>query len=441
MIALTAEQLEAITQASKDRLNFAARLESVLTINGVDLTDETIECVYGEEEGIAVLLKATIGLRLEPREIEQTECRLEWLVERDDGSTVPILGYKGKVIEVRREGPDTFVTAATQGYEAARTPLGQTKADDREFIGFRPDTVLYDCLSVLEYDGIELPRIAEPVLYARDEPFSWTTYVSEPVAWCEEQAQLKAVDHPVNVASAYALKPSGTPVWSFEQGEDFDHGALTDETSEGERYAWVVVTRLEGAESTTEGTHTKLAEAKVDNGDRRVNPKSVLFVPYDATNASETQNVKSAYAIAFEEAERQSSLPTQNSVELGYPPFWLTRGDGVSGATREYLPTLELSSRFLWRADSVVVNAIAKTGRVAGEGRLEATAEEPITVPSFRAHGGIVPAMLGFDSAGNPYALQELPGLYEIDEGTVEFDSSVTGLSVEVTEEEVMVVG
>ena len=430
-MTLTKRQQEAIAEASRDRLSFAARCEPVLSFDGRvfaqgaedfrDFADGGLaeECSYGEEDGVAVVLTATVLGRLSPKEYEQTECRVDWLVTRDDGSVETCNGFLGKIQDVFRRGPYTDIVAATEGAEASETPVGESSADDREFAGFRPDTVLFDVLSRLTgYAGVEIPRIPEPVLDARDEPFSWTRYVGEAVEWVESQAQVKAADAPWNVASAYALRPAeGEAVWDAAEGRDLGVGELSDGTPEGERFARVVVTRLEGEGSETEGEETKLAEAKVDNGDRRVNPRSVKFLPYDAATEGEGEDRRSAYAVAYEEAGRLSGLPSQLSVPLNYPPFWLSRGPSMSASSREYTTSSVVSLSYLMRLDKVVVDVVGKKGSVSGEGRVLSTTEEALDAPRFRAPGGVARALWGLNPSGDLYADDSTGWLYHDEEG------------------------
>lgn len=309
----------------------------------------------------------------------------------------------------------TTIVAATEGSEASETPVGDSKEEDRDYSGFRPDTVLFDILSRLEgYAGIEIPRIPEPILDARAEPFSWTRAVGEVVEWAESQARVKAADLPWNVASAYALRQvDGEPEWEAEEGSDLGVGELADATPEGERFARVCVVRLESSDS----TETPLAWAKVDNGDRRVNPRSVKFLPYDDETAGTGANQRTAYAIALEEAERLSGLPSKLTVPLNYPPFFLGRGRTMRAATREYLRTSVFSARHLMRCEAVVVDVKGKTGQVAGESRLLGTVEEPMPAPAFRPSGGTAPPLWGNVPSGALLADDALPWLYYDEEG------------------------
>ncbi|MDP9439741.1 MAG: hypothetical protein M3P49_13540 [Actinomycetota bacterium] len=387
-------QLRALEEASRDRLNFAARVEPVLTLAGSvfadgegEFADNVESCSYGEEDGIGVVLTATVLGRLDPAEYEQEECRLEWRVTRDDGTAKMLPGFLGKTVVVERTGILTNITAGTEGYEAERTPLGESKADDREFVGFRPDTVLYGVLSTLPYAGIEMPRMDEPVLYARKpDNFSWTRSVKEVVEWVEEQAELRAADTPWNVASAYPLRPaSGEAVWDFEQDRDFGHGDLAEETPEDERYYRVIVVRLE-----PDGTETKLAVAEVDNGERRVNPRSAKILPYEAENPDGTQNTRSAYAIAYEEAQRLSGASVGVSVSLNWPMFFGTRGESFSAVAKDRHSGMLVSTRYLYRADKISVDAVSKTSTVSGEGRVVSVEEESVEGPAFAPRSDVV---------------------------------------------------
>jgi hypothetical protein len=403
---LSARQKQAITEASRDRRNFANRVEPVLSFagkifaEGGDFADLVEECSHGGEDGIAVVLKAVVWARLSPAEYEQESCRVDWLVEKDDGEIVSCPDFRGKIVYVGRRGPRTEIWAATGGYGAAETPIGESPADDREFVGYQPDTALYDMFSALqdEYEGVEVPRIAEPVLYAREEPFSWSRYVSEAIAWVEEQAACKAADAPWNVASAYPLLPadeSGESVWDAEEGRDCGVGEMEDGTPEGERFYRVVVKRLEGSGSATEGQWTPLAEASVDNANRRVNPRSTKFLDYDTEAGTE-----SASTMAYEEASRLSSLPSEMTVPLVYPPLFLRRGQAISAAQKEYLPTAIVSTRHAVRADRVLVDVVGRAGSVSGEAKLLGVEEERLEVPAFRPAGGLAVLPFGLDAAG-----------------------------------------
>ena len=112
--SLTARQLAAVREASRDRLTYASATRRTLRIAGKDysgfLKAERGALRIRDAEGPAVVLEGTLYTRL-PRTVDQEECRVDYLV---GGERIP--GFLGKVILLKAWGNKTYILTATHYY-------------------------------------------------------------------------------------------------------------------------------------------------------------------------------------------------------------------------------------------------------------------------------------------------------------------------------------
>lgn len=412
----TREQLAALAEASSERLRFPERIRRVLTVAGEDYSGNVGSPVYGRQEGIAVVLEAELDVPL-PSTYEQEEVRVDWVV-LPSGTTLP--GFKGRAVEVNTEGSRTTLVAATGGYEAARTPVGE-EGEDREYAGTAPSAVVYDLLSALRgfYDGFEIPRKNRPAVHLRDsERVYWTQHIADPLKTVEGLSGLVPADVPRNVAGAYVAGPveqAGAHAWVFEEGLDTEPGGVSVETAESERYARVVVWAPNGAT----GDHDALTEPiKVDNRGRRVNPRSTFFVEMTEELAADGST---PYEVGMREALRLGRNDARVTVNPRYPPFFLARGDVVLAVKRTSVAGGTLVSTYRVLLDAVPVEGMG--GSPAGEAELVSEMlEEADLLPDFprapsfsRPLWGLMPnGSDPFVDDGLPWAREDPGGLHVV---------------------------
>lgn len=367
---LTAVQRNAILAASRERGGLADRLRPVLTIAGKP-HERHEETTYEGADGPACVLKTTVLGRL-PLSVEQEEARVDWWVHPPNAKPVLCGGFKGKVVALDRGGGTTYVEAYTGGYEAARTPVGESPAEDVFLRGSRPDDALYNLLRGLPYSGMELGPFPEPRIWRDgDNKFMWHRYKMECAQDVAEEAELVLADSPQNVAGAYPLSPvsrDAGPAWEFAEHEDTASGGVSDGTpgddQGGERYARVIAVLND----------LNLGELGVENFGRKVWARSAYIL-------DEITEEADAHGALFRRAVALSRDDRSVSVEAEYPAFWLARGS-VIGATATDL-TGDLSggirvvSRFLFRASSFSVNVSDLRSSLSGIGPLLSEKEVP----------------------------------------------------------------
>lgn len=396
-------QKSALREASRDRLTFGAKVQRVLTVAGRDRSRFIAgRCGYRGEDGLAWILEATLSIPLS-RDLEGEEVRLDWLV----GGEV-FRGFSGKAVIVKTDGVYTELTAATEGYEAERTPLGKGPAHDREIAGASPSTTLYDALEMLGYRGYDIPYFEEPKINRRGaEKVRWTGKVSDLTAIVEDEGELLPRDRSDNIASAYRTGPiEGEPAWTFEERVDTDAGGITEETADDERYFAVQLYRANEG-----GGHEPATEPiEIDNRGRKVNPASVLLEEFtaDAEAAGE-----SAYRKAHRMALERGRSDSQTTIECVYPPFFLQRGGLVLALSSELSVEEERVSTYLVRADSVSVDTEALRGTVSGESERVGVESFPRERGTFESVPGFVRPLMGFDTDGQIYFDSSLPWVSE----------------------------
>lgn len=318
---------------------------------------------------------------------------------------------------MRRVGQQTYVKAYTKGYEAGRTPIGNSENDDREYHGTRPDTALYDALSILRYKGIEVGPFPTPqIRRTGTDAISWVENVSKILEMVEEEARIKTADKATGIASAYKLSPvtrESAPIWDFEEGRDTDD--IEDETSDEERYSKVLVYRQDEA-----GINRKLAEAAIDNRGHRVPFRSAIPVPMSEDSTD------SGYAVAYEEAMRRGRNDVGITVPTAYPPFFLDRGAITSATTKEYLTEGVRNASHSFRLTSVSVDALNRKGQVSGEGIRTNVEVVPLKRARFASSGGFVRPLFGFDTDAAAYFDTSLPWFHlDPETGEAVFDINV----------------
>lgn len=446
----TREEREALLLAARDRLSFAANVRRLVRVDGEIVPARLIESAdYGEEDGLAVVAEVVFSAPVLARQrLVGRDFRIDWVVA-PTGRTLP--GFLGSVVQVSDEGSKGTLTAATGGYEAARTPLGTGPEDDREYNATEPSTVLHDGLSMLEaaYEGFDIRRRARPRINRRNnDTVRWTQSVLDLVGIVRDEGRLVAADLPINVASAYAdraVDEEGATDWTFEENRDTLAGGIAVESADTERYAKVVVWR-----ANRDGTHQRLTRPiEVDNRGRRANPRSVL--PLEMTDDAVEMGL-TPYEFGRQEADRLGRNEARVTINTIYPPFFLARGDSVTAVKRvDQGEDGVLVSTYRVRLDLVPVTG--KTGAPAGPAAL--VSEELVERPRrrYRVARPFKRALWGRDVDGVPFFDTGLPwvshredenGTYAVLDTevaaeygvTIARDATVTGANVvEVTDE------
>lgn len=405
-IPYTPRQLAALAAASSDRRQFAKRLRPVFSVAGKDVTARAEECVYKGEDGIAVVLEATLAGRL-PTGHEQKDCRVDWIVSPPEEAGLDpeeLAGFSGKVISVKRGRYSTRLVAATSGYESSRTPIGEGPADDREYSKTRPDTALYDLLSGLPYAGLELGGVSGPSITKRGaDRYPWTMYRKAAVEDIEGEARVAVRDLAVNVAALYRVAPvdrQRAPVWEIEETRDTEE--VGDDTPEGERYARVRAYR-EAEGGGAGGEHSPAGVAEIDNRGHAVYNGSAYMMSLSSEDNDE------GFESAYSEAVRQGRNDAGISAELAYPPFFLSRGEELRATLRGNVEDHTLLEHFLFRMDAFNVDVLGIKGSVSGEGAPVGVERVRTAKTIFPRTGGVLRPLWGRDTDGGPFVNEALP--------------------------------
>lgn len=390
----------ALASAARDRSELANRLTAVLTIDDIDYTRVVKDLrYYADESAPAVLLEATLGVRLPtegPGAVGRKDLAITYLIAGDEG-VEETEGFLGTVVEVIAHLRTTTITAATGGFAVGRS-LGR----ELDYVNAPPSLVLFDALSDLPYAGIEIePGLTEgeagetPLITAYGpDAFRPLDKRADLLRVVREEARLVAADTQLGVASAYSEASvvgdgsSASAVWEVEEGRDCDFDAVGVEAAESERYAAVVVYTEQ-----KDGSQAEVARAEIDNHGVPVDPEDTLDLLFSYEDAEDPDAADSAFDLAFREALKRSVAPVKLTVPLVYWPFHLVRGDLVAVKTREFAEEGGVSFAgewvrdYLMRVDSFDFGPSRKAATLSGAGELiekrfvagEATGEDVAT--------------------------------------------------------------
>lgn len=429
-------------------------------VDGVDYTYALKDLSFeAGDDAPAHLLEATLGLRLPTegaRSVFRREITLTVYVEGDE-TTEEFLAFRGKIVEVRSEGRFTYLIAATGGFAVKRSlkrPL--------EYVNASPALVLFDALSDLPYDGIEIEAAMEDggdgpgqslamITAYGPEAFRPLDKRTDLLSMVRDEARLVAADRPDNVAAAYSeatISGDGSEAasWTIEEGLDCDFGAVAVETSETERYAAVVAyTEMR------DGTQIEVARALVDNHGVPVDPDDTLdlLFSYDE-NEDEAQRADSAFAFCFREALKLSAAPVVLDVPLIYRPHHIVRGDLVTVRTHEFAADTNGAEGawirdYLMRVDSLSGGTSKRDGSLSGAAELTAKKFAPLARAGLASpESASVSELWGPDYAGRQFVDLRLPWV-SLDGEDLVLDTDVAalyGVTIEDTEgSEVVVTG
>lgn len=396
MIPLTKRQFAAIKEASKDRLEFANACDYALFLEGKDLTASVEELRVPDQDGPGVVLEGKLATRLSPL-LEEEECKVEYLV---GGERIP--AYGARVDTVVSGAYLSSFLAGTPSRDAGKTPIGDDSQDDLDFSNREPSSVLLETSERMDYEGVEIPRTPEPPFTRTGgDRFKWTDWVSEVYEAVQKEAKLVPEDTPLSVLTARpetSVLGDAEPDWVFEEGRDFEYGDLQTKSREEGRYARVVAWRpLEN------GSHDKLASAKVDNQGRKVRQDATFFLQLTDAEASG----------AFEAVYKKATELSENAQELSfpcvYPPFFLMRQDPILVRGQELTPDGKWVREYRARLTSVSWDAYKRTGSLKAVGGLVSEVFVPRPVPKKTQRADAYMALFGFDFLGKPYLDDSLP--------------------------------
>ena len=431
-------QRRALRRASRDRLTFGQELRPVVTV-GPDqyYRDDLVSCTYEGSDGIACMAEIEFRTRV-PRNAEQKHVRIDFLVDvPEERRSVRLPGFSGYCVSRGRRGYS--ITAATGGYEAERTPLGEGPADDVEFAKVAPGMGLFDTMMKLRrrYAGYEIGPFEKPLLDRRGaDRFTWNQYVKEVADYCAEIGKFVIADTPTNVAFAYLMRGvdrEEKAAWNFEQGIDCDE--VGDETPDGERYHRVVV----HSQPDPAGKIHKLAEAEVNNHGYDVFPSSVLMHALDPdpeVPGEPRTDPDSAWVTAYRLARQVGRNDTEVTVDPNYPPFFVRRGDVMTATGKEFKirqargmdraypgPTGTLTLlRYIFRVENFQVDALEMSGSVSGEGLLVGIEQTDMELPNFDRRS-VAPAWGLLPDTNTAYFDESLRWIRRINSDTAEIDT------------------
>lgn len=402
-MTLTANQLAELDTIPRDELA-AAQYE--VTIGELDITDDLGECAYTGADGRAWLMTAVVNVEIDDS-YEQADVVVRYFVRDNE-----YVAFRGKAVTLSPMGGITRLEAATGSYEAERVPLGEgddyddPEADDWDLNNERPDAVLFMAAQLLPYANVDLAPLTDPPISRRaadGNALKWYEYVEAAYAVVEETAQVRVVDDSVNVMRYMPLRPPRTDVaslWHIESGtsDEFpDTDEIADETSSGgasgERYARVIVRDSAGR---------RVGFARVDNGMRKVHPRSTLFV--DLPDGAED----SGQQLAVDTATFLGVNARNITAELHYPPFMLQRGMNIDAHARTWAPDVMYERTFQFQADGITVDVKGRKGTLGGSGRKIASTVHPITVELPELPSAIR-SYWGANPNGDPYLNTLLP--------------------------------
>lgn len=415
---LTQRQLAELDSVPREEL---AAAEYEVTIGQLDITDDLAECTYQGGDGRAWLLSALLNIELGD-EYEQEYVVVTYVV-RD----TPYIAFKGKAVTVNSMGGSTRLEAATGSYEAERVTIGDgddpfdTEADDWDINSERPDSVLFTAAQLLPYDDIDLVPLSDPPVNRRKtdgNAIKWYEYVEAAYSVVEELTQIRVVDDSLNVMRYMPVRPPRTDVaslWHIQSGtstEFPDTDEIADETASGtetgERYARVFVRDSNGR---------RVGFARVDNGNRKVHPRSTLVV--DMPEGA----VDSGQQLAADTAAFIGINARSISAELLYPPFMLQRGMNIAATARTWAPGVLYEREFQFQADALTVDVKGRKGALAGSGRQLSSLTTPIDLTLPEMDTNVWP-LWGELPDASPYLDTSLPWITNLPT-EVEIDTEV----------------
>lgn len=418
---LTQRQLAELDSVPREEL---AAAEYEVTIGQLDITSELAECSYQGGDGRAWLLTALLNVELDDS-YEQEDVVVTYIV-RDKLYE----SFRGKAVTVNPMGGTTRIEAATGSYEAERVTIGDgddqfdVEADDWDINNERPDSVLFTAAQLLPYTDVDLVPLSDPPVARRKtdgNAIKWYEYVEAAYSTVEELCQVRVVDDSLNVMRYIPIRPPRTDVasmWHIQSGTSFefpDTDEIADETSSGtdtgERYARVFVRDSNGR---------RVGFARVDNGSRKVHPRSTLIV--DMPEGA----VDSGQQLATDTAAFIGINARSISAELLYPPFMLQRGMNIAATARTWAPGVLYERDFQFQADAITVDVKGRKGALAGSGRQLSSLTTPIDVTLPELDANVWP-LWGELPDGRPYLDTLLPWLTDFST-EVEIDTEVAAL-------------